>query len=305
MKKWFLLLLALAVVGLLMTASAEDTLATNEDGAQNLEIAPVVGETVEAQDELKEEGLIVEDIDLDALEEPEEIVEYVDLDEEEPEEELLWPGEEDGDYIEAQEDGDYIEAEEIDVFEYVDLDAEHLVFPELYCEILEDTFELAEPAEGAQIIGGHYQGELLWAVDIVGDYWLMPDGGYISADDIAIYNEDEIPGASEVKTIVNPRIPRDMKVVLCPIASDVDYIAETFHSCVIYDTIEKKLYCFKLGVETLEVSLEPLSELSQLYSYWTIDEDFLQEDAYAIGWEGIMEKVYQYTLPGSYFVIFQ
>ena len=84
MKKWFLLLLALAVVGLLMTASAEDTLATNEDGAQNLEIAPVVGETVEAQDELKEEGLIVEDIDLDALEEPEEIVEYVDLDEEEP-----------------------------------------------------------------------------------------------------------------------------------------------------------------------------------------------------------------------------
>lgn len=270
MKKLFLILLAFALAMVALTAGAEDnTVAATNERIEKDEF----GNTV-----------IVEDVDLDALEE-----------------------EEEDDYpipLEDDED-DYIEEEpEEEIIEWVDLDAEDLIFPELYCEVLEDTFELAEAAPGAKITGGHYKGELLTVVDLTGEYWLLQDGCYVSADDVAIYNEDDIPGEAEIRTVVNPRIPRNMKVVLCPIASDIDSIVEDFHSVVIYDTIEKRLHCYKLGVETLEISLEPLNELSQLYSYWSIDEDFLQEDAYAIGWGGVMEKIYQYTLPGSYFVIF-
>ena len=286
MKKWFLLLLVLAVVGLLMTASAEEP-AINQNLGEMIVGAdptpapvdpstiPIVGEVLEVEE--------WEDLD-EEEEEPEEELEWI---EEEPEEEVV------------------VEDEEVDIIEYIDLDVDNLTFPTLYCEVLEDTFELSKPEEGAPIVGGHYKGELLWVADLTGDYWMLEGGTYISADAVQIYNEDDIPGESEVKTRVNPRAPREMKVVLCDPASEIEDIVEKYHSVVIYDTVDNKLHCFKLGVETLEINLEPLSEYSPLYSFWSIDEDFLQEDAYAIGWEEVLAKVYQYTLPGSYLVIFQ
>ena len=290
MKKFVLFLLTLAMVAMTLSAVAEAPL-TDQNIAENIEAAPASDQTVldnipVVNELVGEDGVI-------------EVEEWVDLDEEEeePEEELEWVSEE--------EEAGEVEVEDVDIIEWVDLDADNLIFPEVYCEVQEDTFELSEPKEGAAIAGGHYKGELLPVVDLTGDYWLLQNGNYVSADVVSVYNEDDIPGESEVKTRVNPRAPRDMKVVLCPIASDIEDIVEKYHSVVIYDTIDNKIHCYKFGVETLEVSLTPLSELSQLYSYWSIDEDFLQEDAYAIGWEEVMTKIYQYTLPGSYMVIFQ
>ena len=267
MKKFVLFLLTLAMVALTFSAFAEEALTVQNDG-----------EAVE----------IEEWVDLDAEEE------------EEPEPELEWISSEEDEEGEVE-----VTDEEADIIEWVDLDAENLIFPEVVCEVLEDTFELSEPAEGAPIVGGHYKGELLPVVDLIGDYWLLQGGTFISADAVQIYNEDEIPGESEVKTMVNPRVPRDMKVVLCNPASEIETIVEDYHSVVIYDTVDNKLHVFKFGVETLEVSLTPMSEYSPLYSYWSIDEDFLQEDAYLIGWEEVVAKVFAYSLPGSYLVIFQ
>ena len=281
MKKFVLFLLALAMVAMSMVAFAEEPL-TDQNFGENISLTdniPVVGEVLE----------IEEYVDLDAEEE----------DEEGPEPELEW--------LDPEEDEEGVEVEDVEdeIIEYVDLDAENLIFPEVCGEVLNDTFELSEPAIGSPIAGGHYKGELLWVVDVIGDYWLLQNGNYVSVDDVAIYNEMEIPGESEVKTRVNPRVPRNFKVVLCDPASEVESIVEKYHSVVILDTVDLKLHVFKYGVETLEVSLVPMSELSQLYSYWSIDEDFLQEDAYLIGWEEVVEKVFAYSLPGSYMVIFQ
>ena len=281
MKKFVLFLLALAMVALVITASAE----SDQNIAENLEVTEVTDLT-ENVPVLNDALEIEEWVDLDAEEEPEE----------EPEEELEW--------LEPEEEEE-APVEEEEIIEWIDLDAENLVFPEVICEVLEDCFELSEPAEGAPIAGGHYKGELIPVVDISGDYWLLQNGNYISADVLSIYNEDDIPGEAEARTRVNPRAPRDMKVVLCDPASEIETIAETYHSVVIFDTVDNMIHCFKFGVETLEIRLEPLSEYSLLYSYWTIDEDFLQECVYAIGWEEVMEKIYQYSLPGSYLVVFQ
>ena len=273
MKKMFLLLLALAMVAMTVSAFAEAPLTDQNIGA-NIE------------------AFTTEDT------EPDEIEEWIDLDaEEEEEEELEWPEEDYEEYAEP------IEPEEI--IEWVDLDADKLIFPEIYCEVLEDAFELSKPEEGAPIVGGHYKGELLPVVDVTGDYWMLQGGTYISADVVQIYNEDDIPGEAEVRTVINPREPRDVKLVLSPIASDIDDIVETYHSVIVVDPYEKLIRCYKLGISTLEVRMEPLSEVSQLYMYWSIDEDFLQEGEYLIGWEEVLAKIDAYTLPGSYLVIFQ
>ncbi len=308
MKKWFLLTLVLVMSAMLLAASAE-TVPVEGKGENIIDVDGGVVEVTEV--ELDPGENIVDEGGNETEEGYTEVTEDVDLDEEEDEVEVdEGYTEVDEDYTEVDEDytevdEDYVEAEDVDLIEYIDLDEGSYSFPEVYCEVLEDTFELSEPVEGAQIVGGHYQGDLLWVVDIVGDYWLLPDGHYISADAVQIYNEDEIPGESEAKKRMNPRSPFDVKLVLCDPASEIEDIAEKYHSVIIVDTVDKKLHVFKYGVETLEVSLVPLNELSPLYSYWSIDEDFLQEDAYAIGWDEVVAKVFAYSLPGSYMVIFQ
>lgn len=296
MKKMFLLLLALAMVAMTVSAFAEAPL-TDQSIAANIEtsttedvdmldMVPVVGEAVEAVESLETKD-----------DEPDEIEEWIDLDTEEEEEELERPEEDYEEYVEP------VEPEEI--IEWVDLDADNLIFPEIYCEVLEDAFELSKPEEGAPIVGGHYKGELLPVVDVTGDYWMLQGGTYISADVVQIYNEDDIPGEAEVRTVINPREPRNVKLVLSPIASDIDDIVETYHSVIVVDPYEKLIRCYKLGVSTLDVRMEPLSDVSQLFAYWSIDEDFLQEGEYLIGWEEVLAKINAYTLPGSYLVIFQ
>ena len=290
MKKWFLILLALAMVALTLSAGAEAPLTDQNIGsnlepfsaedADALEVVPIVGDVSEVLADVETED---EDVDLD----------------EEESDEPEWPDED-------EVDEEYVEPEvSEEIIEWVDLDVDKLNFPEVCCEVLEDAFELAEPVEGAKIVGGHYKGELLWVVDITGDYWMLQGGTYISADAVQIYNEDDIPGESEVRTVMNPRFPYDVKAVLSPIASDIDDIVEVYHSVIIVDPYDKLIRCYKLGIETLEVRMEPMDELSQLYSFWSIDEDFLQEDAYLIGWEEVLAKIFAYTLPGSYLVVFQ
>ena len=295
MKKWFLILLSLAMVGLLLTASAEAPL-TNQNIGENIEefsaedsdplkTIPIVGQVVD----------VVEEIDLDA-EDGDVIVEDVDLDEEEDEEEEL-------EWLTEEDEAESVEPEEI--IEWYDLDADEVYLPTVFGEVTEDTFELSKPEEGAPIVGGHYKGELLHVADISGDYWMLGSHTYISADAIKIYNEDDIPGDAEARTIMNPRFPFDVKMVLCDPASEIEDIVEKYHSVIIVDPYEKLIHCYKLGINTLDVRYEPLNELSPLYAYWTVEEDFLQEGEYLIGWEEVLAKIYAYTLPGSYLVIFQ
>ena len=261
MKKWFLILMALAVLmaGLMTTAAAE-------------------GVSTEEDDE------IVEWVDLD--EEDEELLEWVDLD------------------LDEDMDFDQNDLDDEEIIEWVDLDADQLVFPEVCCEVLEDTFELSKPEEGAPISGGYYKGDLISAVDISGDFWLLANGNYVSADVVKIYNEDDIPGETEARTVINPRNPRDVKLVLAPIATDVEGIAEEYHSVIVYCWSDRRIRVFKYGIETLEVNLEDATWISPVFLAWTITEDFTEEGTGAVGVDGLMELVYQYSLPGSYLVIF-
>jgi hypothetical protein len=289
MKKWFLILLALAMVAMTLSAVAEAPL-TDQNIAENIEAAPASDQS--ALDNIPVVGQLVGEDGVIEVEE------WVDLDEEESDE-PEWP----------EEDDEGVEVEDVDVeeeiLEWVDLDEGNLTFPEVYCEVLEDTFELAEPAEGAQIVGGHYKGEQLSVVDITGDYWMLQGGTYVSADAVKLANECDIPGECEAITVMNPRSPFNVRTVLSPIASDIDDVVATYHSVIIVDPYEKLIRCYKLGVSTLDVRMEPLDELSQLYAYWSIDEDFLQEGEYLIGWEEVLAKIYAYSLPGSYLVIYQ
>ncbi len=229
------------------------------------------GDTFETTDDEE----IEEWIDLD---DEDEIVEWVDLDD-----------------------------EEVEIEEWVDLDGENpaALGPVVLCEITSDmAYERKDPGEDSKVLNRHYKGEILAFVDISSDWWLLKNGNYVSAEDVTVTNPADMPGAAEMELDIDPYAEYDMTVVLAGIAMSKEELIDKYHSLAIYDMFERKINCYKYGIESLEIDCSEASSISPVFPAWTITKDFTEEGTGAVGVDELMEYIYRYLVPGSYLVIF-